>query len=337
MPKLNELLLPKTIKNCASDKTPILTNDLVFVDSLSQLKNTPPYKLIVEPTDFASKNCILDSRSGVKIYTDQILNDYNYIDTDGKSFKISTVNNIHGVCPCIHVKLNDVIIENMSALFGVRLNVKGKPLYHTFKFGVYPQDKKDLETEFSLALASYFTKTGRNFTDTTKHNFPELTEYWHKGKKYVRFISMQNYVSWFEVKPIIWRVRNWSALPASINPHGTGAADFLDLKSEKALFGLCFHDDIIDESDIYSSLIGNKNPEKLSGNCRLWQNSFVRGFLNGIDVNYIKNANGNPAFNAPCVQNFEGKGFINTALGMELSDFVKQENPFYINGYLDLD
>ena len=337
MTKLKDLLLPTTIKDYAPTKTPIFTHDLIFIDSFDRIKHVSQYKRIVEPTDYASKNCILDSTSGIKTYTDQILSDYSFINTDGTMFQIEMVGDVHGVCPCIHISLDDLPVDAVKTLFGERLNSKGEPIYHIFKFGIYPQEKKELETNYPLASNPYITKTGKKWVDTTNRDFPNFDEYLFNGKKFIQHISYNKFVSCFEIQPIVWRVRNWSKLPQSINPQGNGTAKFLDLKSEKALFGLYFHDDIIENWILYKDIVKNqKVSQRLLNNCCLWQNSLIRGYLNGIDVNYIKNANGNPAFNAPCRQNFERRGFINAALDIELDDFIKIDNPFYGKDYLDL-
>ena len=333
MTKLKDLLIPTTVKDCTYDNTPIITRDLVFVDSFSRLNSVPMYKRKVKPTDFAFEHT-LDSRDS---YISQILSDYSYIDTDGEFYEIDMCYDVHGVCPCIHVKFNNALIEDMKTLLGQKSNRKGKILYHTLKFGVYPQERKELEEEFANFPDLYFTKTGKKFVDTTNTNFPTLSEYLHNGKKYVRYVSYDNSVDWFEVQPIIWRIRNWKDLPQSINPQGTGTAKYLDLKSEKALLGLHFHDDFLDNWTSYKDLVGDQDVQKLEENCSLWQNSIVRGFLNGIDVNYIKNANGNPAYSAPSIQNFEQNNFIKSALDIEISDFIKLENPFYGKDFTDLD
>ncbi len=343
MVKLKDLLMPFTVKDYAYDDTLIKTSDLVFVDSCKKLKSIPTKKRKIKPTDFASKH-MLDSREEAKTYIDQILSDYAYSELDGKLYNIDTVNEVHGVCPCIHVKLNKALIENITPLLGQRTNSQGEVFYHTFKFGVYPQTKRELETEFSALPESYFTKTGKIFVDTSDSYFSNLDELFHKGKKYIRCFSFDGDVEWFEVQPIVWRIRNWKELPKTINPHGTGTAKYLDLKSEKALLGLYFHEDLLDNwNDFlahwpsYRDLMGAKDMRKLSFNCQLWQNSIVRGFLNGIDVNFIKNENGNPDYGTPCISNFEQNNFIKSAMDMELSDFIKLENPFYNTGYLDLD
>ncbi len=336
MTKLKDLLIPTTVKNYAYDDTPIVTKDLVFIDSFNRLKSVPTHKRLVQPTDFASEH-ILNSSTESKLYTSQILSDYNYIDTDGEFYEIDMIYDVHGVCPCIHVKFNNTLIENIKTLLGQKSNINGKILYHTLKFGVYPQERRELEYEYSIFPHLYFTKTGKKFVDTTNNDFSVLNEYLHDGKKYIRYISYDKSVDWFEVQPIIWRIRNWKDLPKTINPQGSGTAKYLDLKSEKALLGLYLHDDFLDNWNLYKDLVGNKNAKKLEENCCLWQNSIVRGFLNGIDVNYIKNANGNPAYSAPSIQNFEKNNFIKNALDIEISDFIKIENPFYGKDFTDLD
>ena len=67
------------------------------------------------------------------------------------------------------------------------------------------------------------------------------------------------------------------------------------LKTENAILsGICFYP--------------NKNDE----NCNLWQNSSIRGYLNGYNVNNIT-GNGNLDYTAPNGGNFTQNNFINEA------------------------
>ena len=102
------------------------------------------------------------------------------------------------------------------------------------------------------------------------------------------------------------KIRNWDELPKEINPTGSGKAKFIDIKTDEAIIsGIPFYPDYNDE------------------NCSIWQNSTVRGYLNGINVNNIK-TNGNTRFTASKGGNFTGKNnFLAEALNIELNKTLK--------------
>lgn len=77
-----------------------------------------------------------------------------------------------------------------------------------------------------------------------------------------------------KVEPIKWKILNWQDMPKSINPVGTGKAKYIECMSDRILVGgLPYH---INESSQYATL---------------YQNSTIRGFLNGINVEDAKNMN----------------------------------------------
>ncbi len=88
-------------------------------------------------------------------------------------------------------------------------------------------------------------------------------------------------------------------MPKSINPRGNGKATLIDVRSKEIILGgIPFYPNTDDE------------------NCSFWQNSAVRGYLNGMNVNNIK-SNGNTKYTASMGGNFAGKGFLQEAFQME--------------------
>ena len=70
-----------------------------------------------------------------------------------------------------------------------------------------------------------------------------------------------------KVLPIKWKILNWEALPKEINPLGKGTAKYIECMTEKTIIGeLPFHPIVNDERNA------------------LFQNSTVRAYLNGINV-----------------------------------------------------
>ena len=77
-----------------------------------------------------------------------------------------------------------------------------------------------------------------------------------------------------KVEPIKWRILNWNDMPKAINPVGTGRATYIECMSDRTLIGgLPYH------------------PSTDSKRTALYQNSTVRGFLNGINVEDPENMN----------------------------------------------
>lgn len=102
-------------------------------------------------------------------------------------------------------------------------------------------------------------------------------------------------------------------MPTSINPKGNGKATYIDVRTEEAIMsGIPFYP--------------NDNDENIS----FWQNSSVRGFLNGIDVRNIR-TNGNRNYTSPNGGNFSGHGFLQEAFITQEDEKeiqVKQPNPY---------
>ncbi|MBQ4535870.1 MAG: hypothetical protein IJA22_03470, partial [Clostridia bacterium] len=114
--------------------------------------------------------------------------------------------------------------------------------------------------------------------------YKENEEYIYKGEKYVRVSALvydsdsklstgdvpEDILSyWCKVEPIQWRILNWDYLPKSINPDGKGGARRLELRTEYGIIaGMPFYP-FNDANNMY------------------WQNSTIRAYLNGINVNNL--------------------------------------------------
>lgn len=70
---------------------------------------------------------------------------------------------------------------------------------------------------------------------------------------------------WFEVEPIIWKIKNWKEMPKAINPKGNGKAETIDLVAREGIVGgIPFY------------------PNTLDADRTSWKNSSIRGYLNGL-------------------------------------------------------
>ena len=185
-----------------------------------------------------------------------------------------------------------------------------------------------------LILNNTLTKTGKSYFTSrldNKNNNIIHEEYEYKGEKYVRVnvhlcdseavcadgsiitdydTTKDNYL-WVKVEPIVWTITNWATLPKQINPNGTGTATSIELRTEQVIIsGISFY----------------PTDDK---NGHLWQNSTIRGYLNGINVNNIK-SNGNLKFVASHGGDFSSGGFLKDAFDLGIqkvnsSDIVQTE------------
>ncbi|MCL2341662.1 MAG: hypothetical protein FWC53_00945 [Firmicutes bacterium] len=98
-------------------------------------------------------------------------------------------------------------------------------------------------------------------------------------------------------------------MPQYINPEGTGEAEYVDLQPE---YGLQTRIPFYTDVDM---------------NYILWQNSTIRGFLNGIDVRNITE-NGNTKYTEPNGGNFTGEcNFLNEAFNLAREPIVEYAIP----------
>lgn len=155
-----------------------------------------------------------------------------------------------------------------------------------------------------------------------KHN----PEFEYQGNRYVRVVSYQNdedcrysdgtlsgkkgTIRWVKVEPITFIIRNWDEMPKSINPKGNKKAKYFDLIAEEAITAsVSFY------------------PYEEDCNSTMWQNSSIRGFLNGIDVRNIQ-SNGNTEYGASRGGNFTGEcNFLNEAFNLSREPMIEYTIP----------
>jgi len=117
-------------------------------------------------------------------------------------------------------------------------------------------------------------------------------------------------VYWVKVEPISFIIKNWNDMPKSINFKGHGKAKFFDLRAEEA---------IISNIPFYKHRARVKNSPLWS----MWQNSTIRGFLNGINVNNITE-NGVPKFGAAYGGDFTRDfNFLNEAFNLSREPMIE--------------
>lgn len=179
--------------------------------------------------------------------------------------------------------------------------------FHFMELGEFPDQYVGAKLNDHLEQAfekRAIVPTGKTYTGcfekkNTKPNY--YNEYELDGKKYVRINKgYHNNGYWVEVKPIMWEIKNWEELPQSINPNGTGSTKGIILRTLNAVMaGIPFY------------------PNQQDQNITLWQNSTIRGFLNGYNVNNLIE-NGNVKYPAPNGGDFKKYNFINQAFSKEI-------------------
>lgn len=229
-----------------------------------------------------------------------------------------------GIRPAINIEM--ILPNRVVGGTGIAATPEG---IHTVSVGGYP--KTFVGVTLNNTLESYITsgvvnaagiaaglgETGKTYVGNSRAwNDPNPApyysekfnkEYYFGGDKYVRMSSLRYAADpqytfddgtafdsgvyyWFKVEPIKWIVLNWDNLPTDINPDGDGTALTMVLFAETAVTaGIPFY------------------PNNTDSNITMWQNSTVRAYLNGINVNNL------PTDGAPAGGDFSGKGLYNEA------------------------
>lgn len=302
------------------------TTDLIYVDSQDEIKDISEIERITSPTDYAimnnamtsdSINSSLGKKSGwvcLRSANDSDL--VGIIDTEGDLSRFYVSTRETGVCPAMRLNLSSITSVMYRDFFKIsEVETKNSSKYHTIEFGEYPKiyvgDIKNKELE-RLYSAGSLRLTGKTYTGRIDNDGSIIShsEFEHEGHKYVRVLT-QKYDNdsvysdgttapqtgtylWAKVEPIVWKIRNWDELPKNINLNGSEKANFLDIKAEEAVVTLPFY------------------PNCGDVNCSMWQNSTIRGYLNGINVNNIK-TNGNPLYTADKGGDFSKQNFLTEA------------------------
>lgn len=346
---LTRFIIPVKLDNLDECQRPgdksFQTEDLVYIESSDELSKflEKGENAIQYPTDYAIMNGALISsvdcgdknKKSCLIWLRDAASDYDayMLDTDGHFCEEAVFSEEITLCPALHLNLSSIISERKrhSDFFKIsEIKTKGSGKYHTIEFGEYPKtyvgDRKNKELEKLYSLKR-LGLTGKTYTGRIDNDgkITSHSEFEYEGQKYVRVLtetydndseysdgtkaSEDGTYLWAKVEPIVWKIKNWDEMPTSINPEGNGKAKFIDVRTDEAIIsGIPFYP--YDE-DLYSY----DDDENYS----MWQNSTIRGYLNGINVNNIK-TNGNTKYTTPNGGNFRGKNnFLAEALNIELS------------------
>ncbi len=274
------------------------------------------------------------------------------IDADGYRCRTAYSSLKMGVVPATRFDIPTILNERKSFPdFGKIASYRNprfnEEFVHTIEAGFYPQGRAENAEELEkLFQTGKIKPTGKKYTGYLQCNgeFAKNIEYAYQGNFYVRVLSnnfgydykirynhrnepieqlvrvpdKNTVYDWFKVEPLVWVIRNWNDLPTLINPNGSGKANFLEVTAQQAIMGgIPFHTGITmmdnetqfleyELNNLY--LLARQNRAKIS----YWQNSSLRGFLNGINVNNVKE-NGNSKYNAANGGDFSNHGFLQEA------------------------
>ena len=335
-------IVPTPVKNYNGSKSlfskPFITSDLVYLISEEELKNICIFNKVVMPTDYAVLSGVDPLEKSYWLRS--CCNEKNKVQiTNGISVENVSLDDIfNGIRPAMRLnaqKINEA--QRLAGCFPISgsffSNPKGE--IHYLEFGTFPKSsvakslQEELEREFSLQQSGcgQLRATGKkyifSYDDVPTQKFDFSYEYQYKGLKYVRtlvkydkvniFYSAGNSldddeVRWVKVEPIKWQILNWSKLPTYINPEGDGSDDFISVVS----------------SDILMSAIPFY-PNCKDNYSNLWQNSMLRGYLNGINVSNIT-TNGNTKLTAPAGGDFTGQGFLREAFVNSIEEIETETN-----------
>jgi len=308
------------------------TKDLIYIESSYDKKSSKYYKNI-SFTDYARisgantiriKNSFMEEP--LKIFLRSAFNRYRvqYAYQNNKISHENTDNQEIGLAPSLHFSLPQDNSEKVTVK-EVR-DKNGEILYHVLLIGEYL--KNDVGDDFNDVLEAFYNNgkickglncTGRWYSSNGQKGSSNgyagkhSPEFEYRGNRYARVVLTENNsckIKWIKVEPMAFIIKNWEEMPKNINPNGNGTAEYFDLTSEEA---------IISNIPFYP----NKNDENIS----IWQNSTIRGFLNGIDVRNITE-NGNIQYTAPNGGDFTGEcNFLNEAFNLAREPMLEYEIP----------
>ena len=344
--KLYDFIVPTKLKNVSDSNicsdTNFETTDLIYIQSKEDIVDHVNNGLTTRcsATDFAKLNGImtnysadffngstnfsssyfLRSKPTDGFYERQFIEE---VKDDGYLNSRSYYSEYTGIRPLLSLDISKMSKSNLISKMNIKeLSVSPNSSFHLFDFGEFPKTyvgnalNKSLE---ELYLSKVLLKTGNEYLSLYKDGNPSYSpEYEFNQEKYVRVLSNNFYTNtpfsdsttvplkgtytWVKVEPITWMITNWDDLPTSINPLGNSSDETLKLLS----------------LNIITSGIPFYPPSYLNEPCvNYWQNSTIRGYLNGINVNNITQ-NGNPNFSAPNGGDFTQHSFLTEALSEEV-------------------
>ena len=199
----------------------------------------------------------------------------------------------YGIQPIVHLEVKS------GDKFNIVQTVSGNP---TIQLGYYPQsyvgdalnhtlnkmlDNQDpsLKPNGRAHYVTYQNPINNNRINYTLFEFEVNGEYYvcdtrnhatlPENAKYNNGQSIDiTSAQWFKVEPLVWEITNWDNAPTFINPLGKplNQNNILELKCKDVITCLPL---------FLNNRIGNRDEH-----AGIWQNSLVRAYLNGYDLNH---------------------------------------------------
>ncbi len=317
------------------------TRDKLYLKSADEVAVLPKSMRVKAMTDYAILNGGTQSDTGIRNPKGDIATYYtlrsstnnhsgcmDIIDVVGAKNYLNVNAEYLCMAPSMQLNLKSVVEakklnDNLFKIEEVK-DGNGNTLYHTMAFGEMPQNV-DSENHDKIAKAFDRKKvvfTGKEYDGyIDKNTIEKNKEFIYNGQKYVRVKSRIHIVygeynntygyysykddsksaafgdyEFVKVEPIKHIIENFDELPKDLNPNGTGKAETIKLTTEDLIKAPCFY------------------PYESEKNNTLYQNSTIRGYLNGINVNNIKE-NGISLYSATAGGDYTGKGLIDNIYG----------------------
>ena len=208
---------------------------------------------------------------------------YNRISTTPYSRDLLHPDSLRGGSHKKYHRISPIICLDSKAFYDYSKNhpevfYKGKK--NLLEIGEFPKalthDSKELEKRFKSGDPT-IQETGKDYIVSVDKEGKKIfaKEYQIESEKYVRSEITKHLTSsydWYKVFPIQWHVLNWGNLPNYINPQGNAKDDFIFITPNES---------ILPYFDFYPLKFIKDN------NSSLYQNSTIRGYLNGMNVNLI--------------------------------------------------
>lgn len=311
--KIMDLIEPTIIVDHNGNKT----KDFVYIDSASDVKSLDASERLVYPTDYAIMNYawLMEEKTGPEArracriwlrLSDFRDKSYVYDDDDNVVAKVAKPSHAYdtdvSIRPNMRLNIQKFISARNMMSDVLRIDeykVDGQVKYHTIDLGEYP--KRYFRDGYILDDAKrneMLPQTGKKYMgcfayprydkDPLHNVKPTINdEYIIDNQKFVHVIHRRrfNYCEflcginmphnndvWARVEPITWRIKNWDDLPKEINPEGSGEAQAIELQTLEA---------------INSGIPYYPMPRLKDGVG--WDDSIVRGYLNGLNVLNDKN------------------------------------------------